>query len=386
MFNILTTRKSGELKKIEGVLKSITEGDFNERILDIKPGSELHDLSHLINQIIDRSDAYIRETSASLENVSRNIFYRRISEVGMVGAFGAGARTCNEAVEMMQERGENFKEVVNRFEETTSQVVGSVSDVASKMDIRAAELQATATQTNDQALTAASASEQSSSNVQTVAAASEELSQSIKEISSQMAQSNGIADETVNEAADAQTLIEELSASSSRIGEVIAIIEDIASQTNLLALNATIEAARAGDAGKGFAVVASEVKALAGQTAGATEDISRQVDEIQNATKRTVASMTRVSQKVAKMGEYTVAVAAAVEEQDAATGEIARNIEQAASGSDEVRKSIASVSLGAKKSTQASNSVREEASNLTEQSQRLDHEVETFLQEVAKII
>lgn len=386
MFNMHKLRKNGELEKIEDVLRSIAKGDFNERILNIKSGSQFHDISHLINQIIDRSDAYIRETSASLEKVSENVFYRRISEVGMVGAFGEGARVCNEATSMMQDRVENFKTVVGHFEETTAQVVGSVSDVASKMNTRAGELQVTATQTNEQAINAATASEQASANVQTVAAASEELSQSIKEISSQMALSSSIADETVAETATAQDLIEELSASSTRIGEVVAMIEDIASQTNLLALNATIEAARAGDAGKGFAVVASEVKALATQTAGATEDISRQIDDIQLATRRTVDSMTKVSDKVGKMGEYTIAISAAVEEQNAATGEIARNIEQASAGSEEVSKSVNSVSQGAKRSTEASNSVRDEAGNLTEQSERLEREVDSFLQEVAKVI
>lgn len=164
------------------------------------------------------------------------------------------------------------------------------------------------------------------------------------------------------------------------------MIDDIASQTNLLALNATIEAARAGEAGKGFAVVASEVKALASQTTGATEDISRQIEDVQRATADTVESMAAVSRKVSEMGEYTLAISAAIEEQNSATEEIARNIEQAAWGTEEVNRNIISVTEGAQRSTAASGQVREEATTLNEQSQRLEKEVDYFLQEVAKVI
>lgn len=386
MFNIKRIGKSSELTKIEEACRAVAAGDFNIRILDIDTKSEYCEVSNLINRLIDRCDAYVRETSASLENVSQNIFYRRISEVGMVGAFKAAATTCNTAIAAMEERGENFKAAVKHFEVTAGEVVGSVSKAAEEMDARAVELQTTASETNEQAMSVSSASEQASSNVQTVAAAAEELSASIEEISRQVAQSNTVAEDTMKETAAAQTQITDLSESSTRIGEVIAMIDDIAAQTNLLALNATIEAARAGEAGKGFAVVASEVKALANQTASATEDISRQIKDVQRATGNTVESMALVSKKVGEMGEYTLAISAAIEEQNSATDEIARNIEQAARGTEDVNRNIGSVADGAKRSTAASAQVREEATTLNEQSQRLEKEVDYFLQEVAKVI
>lgn len=386
MFKNFNLSGSRELEKITHVCKQVSNGDFNARILNINSRSEYCDLSHKINKLIDRCDSYVRETSASLEMVSLNVFYRRISETGMVGDFKSAAKTCNLATAAMEDRGNAFKNVVGNFERSTGEIVSSLSDAARGMGTMAQELETTANETRGQATSVSSASEQSSANVQTVAAAAEELTRSVSEIGEQIARSRELSAATVQEANTAKDLIQALSNSSDRVGEVISLIDDIASQTNLLALNATIEAARAGEAGKGFAVVASEVKALATQTAKATDDISIQINEIQRAISVSVASISSVTSSVIEMGDNTIAIAAAVDEQGAATEEIARNIDEAAQGTEEISRNIVAVSEGVNRSSKAAENVKTESANLTNQGGRLETEVDTFLKEVAKVM
>lgn len=205
------------------------------------------------------------------------------------------------------------------FEASVGGVVDTVSSASTELQSSASGLSATAEQTSQQAATVAAASEEASTNVQTVASASEELSSSISEISRQVSQSTQIAGAAVSEVDAANEKVQGLAIAAQKIGEVVALITDIADQTNLLALNATIEAARAGDAGKGFAVVASEVKNLATQTAKATEEISAQIGDIQGATKDAVAAIGSIGGTISQMNEIASTIAAAVEEQGAAT-------------------------------------------------------------------
>ena len=167
-----------------------------------------------------------------------------------------------------------------------------------------------------------------------------------------------------------------------KIGEIVNLINDIASQTNLLALNATIEAARAGDAGKGFAVVAGEVKNLANQTARATTEIASQIKAVQEGTDTAVHAIDRISTVIGEMGEISAAVAAAVEEQSSATSEIARNVEQAAVGTEEVTSNIVSVEQAAKETGAAAEQIKDSASDLSRQAEFLRHEVSQFLTQV----
>ena len=173
-------------------------------------------------------------------------------------------------------------------------------------------------------------------SVEMVAAASGELSSSITEISRRVAESSQMSQDAVTEAQRTNTIVESLAEASDKIGEVVNLIQDIAEKTNLLALNATIEAARAGDAGKGFAVVADEVKTLAGQTAKATEDIARQINQIQGSTGMAVQAISSIGETIERLSEINTGIAAAVEEQGAATHEITRNVKQASSRTQEV--------------------------------------------------
>lgn len=265
------------------------------------------------------------------------------------------------------------------FEAKAGNLVGLVSAAATELQATAQSMTGTAGETTQQATNVAAAAEQASANVQTVAAAAEELAGSITEISRQVAQSAKIAGKAQEDAKRTDGVVKALADSAQKIGEVVSLISNIAGQTNLLALNATIEAARAGDAGKGFAVVASEVKSLATQTAKATEDIARQVSQVQIATKEAVVSIQSIGTTIGEISEIASAIAAAVEEQGSATQEIARNVQQASTGTQEVSSNIVSVSQGANDAGAAASQVLGAAGELSRQAEQLRSEVGLYI-------
>jgi methyl-accepting chemotaxis protein len=272
-----------------------------------------------------------------------------------------------------------LNKMADAFEASVKGVVESVSSAATELQSSAQSMSATAEQTNRQSGAVAAASEEASTNVQTVASASEELTASIREISQQMATSSTIAREAVENVERTNATVKSLADAAERIGQVVGLINEIASQTNLLALNATIEAARAGEAGKGFAVVASEVKSLATQTAKATEEIGGQIAAIQTATGQSVSAMSSISEVMQRINAVTTAVASAVEEQGAATQEISRNVQQASMGTTEVSSNIAGVTQAAGETGKAAGQVLTAAAELGRQSVQLQREVDQFI-------
>ena len=272
--------------------------------------------------------------------------------------------------------------MADAFESSVGQVVSQVSSAATEMQSSSEAMSATAEAATRQAAAVTSASEQASANVQTVAAAAEELSSSIAEISRQVTQASQIAAAAVAEAEQTNAKVLGLADAANKIGEVVALITAIAEQTNLLALNATIEAARAGDAGKGFAVVASEVKNLANQTAKATDEIGAQIASIQAATQDAVSAIESITRTIGQINEVNAGVASAVEEQGAATQEIARNVEQAAAGTQEVSTNIIGVTQAASETGAAATEIRGAAGELSTQSELLRSEVDKFLANV----
>jgi methyl-accepting chemotaxis protein len=251
---------------------------------------------------------------------------------------------------------------------------------AGEMRDRASALTISADTATRQSAAVASASDQASANVQTVASAAEQLSASIREIAQQIDQAAGISVKAVEQAKTTAGVVVSLTTAAQRIGDVVRLITEVASQTNLLALNATIEAARAGEAGKGFAVVASEVKALAGQTAKATEEITTQVVAIQHEAETAAEAIQAITGTINDISTITSAVAAAVEQQDAATSEIATSVQQAAAGTHAVSSTIATISAAANETAGAATHVLESANTVTEQSHALEAEIERFVQ------
>ncbi|QIO36850.1 methyl-accepting chemotaxis protein [Bradyrhizobium sp. 1(2017)] len=276
-------------------------------------------------------------------------------------------------------RSQRMDQIAREFEAMIGDVINTVSSASSELEASAGTLTSTADQSEKVTATVAAASEQASTNVQTVAAAAEEMASSVDEISRQVQDSARIAGEAVQQASRTNDHVGELAKAAGRIGDVVELISQIAGQTNLLALNATIEAARAGEAGRGFAVVASEVKALAEQTAKATGEISQQISGIQTATEDSVGAIKSISDTISRMSEIASAIAAAVEEQGAATREISRNVQQAARGTQQVSASIVDVQRGASQTGSASANVLTSARSLSGESSRLKVEVGKFL-------
>ncbi len=216
-------------------------------------------------------------------------------------------------------------------------------------------------------------------NVDSVAAATHELAAAEQEISRQVVNTAEISHTASRQAEDTRTAVGNLSQSAERIGEIVAVITEVAGKTNMLALNATIEASRAGDAGKGFAVVAGEVKALAHQTGRATEDISRQIRAIQGETRTTVTAIGRIVSTISEVSEVSSAVAAAVEEQGVATREIARSVNEVALGTQAASENVAVVARVARETEAMAMEVLTSADTLRDAAQALDREVASFL-------
>lgn len=279
-------------------------------------------------------------------------------------------------------RKQEMVRLAGAFEDAVGGIINSVSVASQQLESAAGTLSGTAEETEQLSGMVAAASEEASANVGAVASAAEEMSASVVEIGRQVHDSSRIAGDAVKQAERTDARINELLKAAGRIGDVVKLITAIAEQTNLLALNATIEAARAGESGRGFAVVASEVKALAAQTARATDEIGAQIAGMQTATQDSVGAIKEISATISRISDISTTIAATVEEQGAATAEIARNVSEAAKGTVEVADKIAQVSHGASATGSASTQVLASARSLSTESGRLKNEVAKFLDTV----
>jgi methyl-accepting chemotaxis protein len=275
------------------------------------------------------------------------------------------------------------KDAIAQASDRFRTIITSLSTASSELESTARALSDNAGNTTRLATVVANASEDASNNVQSVASATEELASSVREISAQVQESNRIATSAVKQADETDSRINALSQAANRIGDVIKLITSVAEQTNLLALNATIEAARAGEAGRGFAVVAQEVKALAAQTAKATDEIGIQIAGMQTATQEAVGSIKMISSTIGKISEITSAISAAIEEQGAATQEISGNIQRTADGTSQVAGTIAEVSHGANQTGAASSQLLSSARQLSDSTTSLQAEIDGFLKSIA---
>jgi len=296
---------------------------------------------------------------------------------------GAMAKMHAEQAEMKQqadaEKRRTMMEFAGKFEASVQAVVGEVITDAGDMREAARSMSKSAGDASDRSKVVADACQEASENVQTVASAAEELSASITEIGQRVTQAAQIADKAAGDGQRTNQAVAGLAAAADKIGEVIDLINNIASQTNLLALNATIEAARAGEAGKGFAVVASEVKSLASQTAKATEEISAQITAIQSETKQVVENIQGICATILQVNEISSSIAAAVAEQGAATQEIAGSVQRAASGTNAVSQNITSVTSTTTQTGEVAQMVLRSSDKLAGKLQVLQREVSEFV-------
>ena len=367
------------IKHLTDVAMAVGRGNLEQRGDERRDKGNLLALITAFNYVVDRCDTFNREAVASTNALSNNKYYRRIQQVGMPGNFHAYAQQINNAIVRVQNRIEDFSSKTRHFEEATKVIADSLSKTGEEMNTTADTMSRCASSTSERVSVVASISSETSINVQTVSAAVEELSASSSEIGTQISRSAQVAARAVEETNEGQDKINSLTKAADTIGTVVELISAIAEQTNLLALNATIEAARAGDAGKGFAVVAGEVKDLAGQTGKAIGEISEQVQQIQAATTQAVSAFTNVSKTINEIGEITSAVAAATEQQNAATNEIARNIEEAHVGTQQVASNVSDVRANAQKTGEAANFVMASAERMNGDAMTLHREVTDFI-------
>jgi methyl-accepting chemotaxis protein len=280
------------------------------------------------------------------------------------------------------EKQSTLNQLADAFEAEILRVINTVSSAAAQLQQNANVMNSTANETDRQSKLVQDASEQAISNVRTVADAAEELSKSIDEIGQQVSAATKVTGSAVSQVATTTSMVEKLVAVVHRIGEIINLINAIASQTNLLALNATIEAARAGEAGRGFAVVASEVKNLASQTAKATDEIASHIGAVQSGTNDVVNAIQAISSTIDEINNISATIAAAVTQQNATTAEIARNAEQAAGGSREVSGNIRGVSRAAADTGRVANEMVKAAVDLTQQAATLRVGADAFIARV----
>ena len=374
---------------ISVVCGAAAEGDLEPRVADLGDDPALIAVRRGLNHMLDLTDAFVREASASLEHASGGRFYRRFLVRGMHGSFRAAATVINDATDTMRAADARLREaeseqlrLADEFESAVLSVAQHVAAASTELEASSRSLANTAEHTAARASDAVSGSQEASNGVASVAAAVEELASTVGEIERQAGESNDASKRAAREADLARDTMRVLADAAREIRQVATVINTVASQTRLLALNATIEAARAGAAGKGFAVVAAEVKQLAAQTGEATGLIEAQVDQIQQVTTQAVAAIDGVAQTVRGMSDGADQIAHAVGEQRVATQEMSRNTHAVAGATENVTRNVTEVTHGTTETSAAAVEITAAATDLSRLAETLHAEVDGFLRHI----
>jgi methyl-accepting chemotaxis protein len=321
-------------------------------------------------------------TSTERDEISRMAGALEVFRAGEIERRSLAERERAEQTQQ-RSRAETIDRIIGEFRTTVTSAIGTVTENVSRMQDTARTLSSIAHEADQQAHAVSGASEATSTNMRTMAGASDQLDASIREINGQAVQAHGVVQRATELTRSTDQLVGQLSTGVDRIGSVVKLIRDIAEQTNLLALNATIEAARAGESGRGFAVVAAEVKALASQTAGATEDITMQVTSIQNLTNNTVGAIRAIGEVMHDIDLISAAIAGAVEQQTTSTETIAKNVQQASEGANDLANNMSVVTKAVDATNHAASAVLKVSETFLTQAGTIEKAVDAFLKKVA---
>ncbi|MFO0624589.1 MAG: methyl-accepting chemotaxis protein [Polyangiales bacterium] len=381
-------RQRRALRAIAEVCTRAAGGDLEARVEDLGDDPDTAAIRDAVNQLLDLTDAFVREASAALEHASQGQFYRRVLTHGLVGTVGRSAATSHASTASMQRAAEALRSaraeravLAGDFEEAVQSVTERVARSAHALRGTSGGLTGTTDRATAQSRRVADAAAHATANVTNIAGATEDLLRSACEIEAQVSASVRSAREASSTAERATATVNGLDQASQRIGKVVTVITDVANQTRLLALNAAIEAARAGATGRGFAVVASEVKNLATQTAEATETIGAQVEEIQQVA-RAASAIRTIGEQVQSLEQSSDHIGAAVGSQRAAAHGISQSIQETVRAAREVSEGAQDVTHATQESSAAAAQMERASSDLLRLGEQLRERVERFLDEI----
>ncbi|WP_169544967.1 methyl-accepting chemotaxis protein [Sneathiella aquimaris] len=373
------------LSAVGDTMKTISGGDLETEVFGLNREDEIGNMAKALEVFRNNAVENIRLTEANEKAKLEQLRAEEEQRKREAELQREEAENQERALKQQTEKTNRMNDIIQNFDAKVSKAMETLISSSSQMKNASSEMKRQSEESGSLAETVNSRSNMMSGNVNSVASATEELSASILEISRQIQKSNTVTKQAVDDTHRGTNYAKDLSEAGQKIETVVDLIQDIANQTNLLALNATIEAARAGEAGKGFAVVASEVKSLATQTSKATEEISGQIHEMQNATNLVVAVLSEISEIVDSVSNISTEISAAMEEQSAATNEISGSVQQAADAAQNVASSVSTIKNNATDTREISVTVEQTATNLEDVTTEFQGEIDNFLKDVRAV-